>query len=349
MAASGARLAWIWKFPVPPAAPETIRFHEEESNARNPGSRRPPRAALARGPWRGPGERGVTAVRRAYDETVGGTWAETAGQAEVPLAGGDVTEGVVRVGDTVRRPVGPHSPLVHALLAHLEAAGFEGAPRFLGTDAAGREVLSYVDGEVAGRPRPPWIADEGRLASVGRLVRAYDDAAASFTPPPGARPGPPPAGPPGIPPAPAYPPELIGHVDITPENVVFRDGRAHALIDFDLARPATRADEVFNAMLWWGPLCDPRDADPLLRHLDVPRRARVLADSYGLSGTDRERIMEVAVLRNRRSWYLMKARAQALGGGWQRMWDEGVGDVIKRREAWLDRNAAALTAALTAP
>jgi hypothetical protein len=31
------------------------------------------------------------------------------------------------------------------------------------------------------------------------------------------------------------------------------------------------------------------------------------------------------------------------------MWDEGVGDVIKRREAWLDRNAAVLTAALTAP
>ena len=59
--------------------------------------------------------------------------------------------------------------------------------------------------------------------------------------------------------------------------------------------------------------------------------------------------MEVAVLRTRRSWYLMKQRAETLGGGWQRMWDEGVGDVIKRREAWLDRHAATLTAALTAP
>jgi hypothetical protein len=36
------------------------------------------------------------------------------------------------------------------------------------------------------------------------------------------------------------------------------------------------------------------------------------------------------------------------GGGWQRMWDEGVGDIIKRREAWLERNATALDAALTA-
>jgi hypothetical protein len=280
---------------------------------------------------------------------VGESWVDEADQVEIPLAGGDVTEGVVRVGDTVRRPVGPHSPLVHALLTHLESAGFDGAPRFLGIDGSGREVLTYIEGEVAGRPRPPWIADETRLASVGRLVRAYDDAAASFTPPPDALPGTKVPEPPGIPPAPAYPPELTGHVDITPENVIFRHGRAYALIDFDLAKPATRADEMFSAMLWWAPLSDPCDVDPLLRDVDVARRARILADAYSLSGTDRERVMEVAILRTRRSWYLMKQRAQTHGGGWQRMWDEGVGDVIRRREAWLDRHAAQLTAAVTAP
>ena len=285
----------------------------------------------------------------AYDCAVSEIWVDAANQAEIPLAGGDVTEGLVRVGDTVRRPVGPHSPLVHALLTHLESVGFDGAPRFLGIDGSGREVLSYIDGEVAGRPRPSWIADETRLASVGRLVRAYDDAAASFTPPPDVPLDTVSAEPPGIPPAPAYPPELIGHVDITPENVVFRNGRAYALIDFDSAKPATRADEMFNAILWWAPLSDPRDVDPLLRDVDVPRRARILADAYGLSGTDRERIIEVAALRNRRAWHLMKQRAETQGGGWQRMWDEGVGDVIKRREAWLDRHAARLTAALTDP
>ncbi len=269
-------------------------------------------------------------------------------QVETPLAGGDVTEGVVRVGDTVRRPLGPHSPLVHALLAHLESVGFDGAPRFLGVDGSGREVLSYISGEVAGRPRPAWIADEARLVSLGRLVRAYDDAAASFTPPPDALRDSKSPEPPGIPAAPGYPPELIGHVDITPENVVFRAGSAYALIDFDLAKPATRADEMFNAMLWWAPLSDPCDVDPLLRNVDVARRARILADGYGLSGTDRARIIEVALLRTRRAWYLMKHRAQTHGGGWQRMWDEGVGDVIKRREAWLDRHAATLAAALTA-
>ncbi|TMR09056.1 aminoglycoside phosphotransferase family protein, partial [Nonomuraea turkmeniaca] len=111
-----------------------------------------------------------------------------ASHPEVPLAGGDVTEGVVRVGDTVRRPVGSNAPLVHALLRHLERIRFPGAPRLLGIDASGREVLTYVTGEVAGRPRPAWLADEARLASVGRLVRAYDDAATSFVLPEGVRP-----------------------------------------------------------------------------------------------------------------------------------------------------------------
>ncbi|GAA3594515.1 phosphotransferase [Nonomuraea rosea] len=278
------------------------------------------------------------------------TYVEPPGpQTEIPLLGGDVTEGVVRAGETVRRTAGPNAPLVHALLHHLEAIGFAGAPRFLGFDAAGREVLTFVHGEVAGRPRPAWLADEGRLASVGRLVRAYDDAAASFVPPEGVRPAYGPSETPGMPPAPPYPPELVGHMDYTPDNIVFRDGAAAALIDFDIAKPVTRVDEVFNAMLYWAPVGDPVDADPLLREVDVPRRCRILADAYGMSGTDRSRLVEVGVLRTRRAWFSMKRMAEEQGGGWARMWDEGVGDQIKRREAWLDRNGAALDAALTAP
>lgn len=67
---------------------------------------------------------------------------------EVPLLGGLITPGVVRVGDTVRRPVDPHSEFVRQLLSHLEAVGFEDAPRYLGIDAKGRECLSYIEGVV---------------------------------------------------------------------------------------------------------------------------------------------------------------------------------------------------------
>ncbi|MER6952264.1 phosphotransferase [Nonomuraea sp. NPDC000554] len=130
---------------------------------------------------------------------------------------------------------------------------------------------------------------------------------------------------------------MVRHMDYTPDNIVFRDGKAAALIDFDIAKPIARVDEVANAMMYWAPLCDPVDADPLLRKMDVPRRCRILADAYGMSDVDRSRLVEVFALRTRRAWFLMKQRAEERVGGWARMWDEGIGDEIKRREAWLDR------------
>lgn len=62
--------------------------------------------------------------------------------AEEPLQGGNVGIGVVRVGGTVRRPACAWSASVDALLLHLEASGYEGAPRPLGYDEQGRQVLS---------------------------------------------------------------------------------------------------------------------------------------------------------------------------------------------------------------
>src|SRR6478736_6604939 len=75
---------------------------------------------------------------------------------EEPLAGGDVTEGVVRVGDTVRRPVSGVSESVRQVLGHLESVRFAGAPRFRGIDAKDRDILDFIAGEVAGRPWPAW-------------------------------------------------------------------------------------------------------------------------------------------------------------------------------------------------
>jgi hypothetical protein len=84
---------------------------------------------------------------------------------------GGLTE-VERVGETVRRAAGPWTPAVHALLSHLARVGFDGAPRPLRIDAAGREVLTFV---VGGGPSH---GDE-ELARVARLIRAFHEAAAS--------------------------------------------------------------------------------------------------------------------------------------------------------------------------
>lgn len=268
------------------------------------------------------------------------------GNPEIPLPGGDVTEGIVRIGNTVRRPLGPHSPLVHAILRHLEHRGFDGAPRFLGLDDQGRETLTFIEGEVANRPHPDWLADEKRLVSLARLVRRLDDAMIGFAPSSDMLEAVAAPQIPGMPPAPAEEPEFIGHMDITPENVVFRGGGAVALIDFDLAKPATRVDEVFNLCMWWAPFAPDEDRSEPLKGADAVARTRLIADAYRLGQADRERLIPTALRRSERSWYLMKHRAEHDGGGWLRMWQEGAGERIERRVAWLRAEGDSISDAL---
>jgi thiamine kinase-like enzyme len=137
-------------------------------------------------------------------------------------------------------------------------------------------------------------------------------------------------------------------MDLTPENVVFVDGRAQALIDFDLARPTDRVAEVCNLLLWWAPLMPDVDREPAVRDVDAVARAALLVDEYGLGVHDRQQIVPVASNSADRAWYSMRNRAEVLGGGWKRMWDEGVGDRIQRRQRWLAEHADELHEALTA-
>ncbi|HEY8480975.1 MAG TPA: phosphotransferase [Spirillospora sp.] len=257
---------------------------------------------------------------------------------EVPLSDGGVSEGVVRVGDTVRRPLRAHSPAVHGVLRHLESVGFDGAPRVLGIDERGREVLSWIPGEAPRGPLAPQVVSEEALRGVGRLLRRYHDAVASYEAPEGA------------------PwdtetsnldeePEVIGHCDVTPENVVFRDGRPVALIDFDLARPTTRLFDVVTTLRHWGPIADPADRDAALSRVDVGRRLRVFCDAYGLEPRMRREVLPVARVRFERSYRAMRSRAQG-GGTWARMWRSGAGQRIRRAQDWLERNWDELDARL---
>src|SRR3954466_7887586 len=81
---------------------------------------------------------------------------------------------VVRIGDTVRRPLHPWSPTIQELLRHLEGVGFPYAPRLLGIDADGREVLIYIDGESGGAAWAKVVEGTG-LVAMARLLRDYHD------------------------------------------------------------------------------------------------------------------------------------------------------------------------------
>src|SRR5690349_7364400 len=96
------------------------------------------------------------------------------------LTGGNVADAVVRVGTTVRKPVTAATPGVEAVLDHLHQRGFEGAPRALGRDDKGRQVLEFVPGTTA-MELPAFTPDE--LRRLGRLIRALHDAMEDFSPP----------------------------------------------------------------------------------------------------------------------------------------------------------------------
>lgn len=75
---------------------------------------------------------------------------------EERLAGGNVSQ-VWRVGETVRKRGATCDAGVQALLRHLEAVGFRGAPRAMGSDERERSVVSYVPGETYDYPMPAFV------------------------------------------------------------------------------------------------------------------------------------------------------------------------------------------------
>ena len=182
---------------------------------------------------------------------------------------------VVRHDDTILRPVQPWTPTIHALLRHLEAVGFTGAPRVVGDgyDGRGNEVLTFVEGEV--RHPHPWSDDA--IWQVGRLLRQLHDATASFRPPADA------VWQPWMFHSDA-PDAIVGHCDTGPWHIVARDGLPVAFIDWTLAGPIDRRNEI-AATGWWN--AQLHDDDQLPETTVRAIRLRYFVDGYELSTAER--------------------------------------------------------------
>lgn len=196
---------------------------------------------------------------------------------ETPLTGGTLNP-VVRVGDTVRRPAGPWTPTVHALLRHVRERGFDLAPEPAGLDDQGREIVSYIPGDTLGwdLPWPGLVRDDGLLEQMGTATARYHRAVADFRPEGTVpwRSGP----------AVLAPSELVCHHDLAPYNVVVSGGRLQGFIDWDLAGPGRRLSDLAFVAWQWVPLHGPA-VTRLLGWTSPPdriQRLRLLLDAYGL-------------------------------------------------------------------
>lgn len=126
---------------------------------------------------------------------------------------------------------------------------------------------------------------------------------------------------------------------------MFRDGEAVALIDFDLAGPGSVLWDVATAVRLWGPLRpEPDIADP--RRGRALTRMRLFADAYGLSGPDRDRLVDAVVANH--VWCMDYVRRGAENGHewFRRRWHGGESELTDRTNAWLTAYDATLRAAL---
>lgn len=233
---------------------------------------------------------------------------------EQELTGGNTT-GVVRIADTVHREAGPWTPTVQGLLAHVRAAGMTEVPAPLGLDDWGREIVSFLPGDVPDWPAPEWLWAEHVLADAGRLLRRFHDATAGFSPSD------------AVWRLPAHEPaEVVCHNDAAPYNMVFRDGRLVGLIDFDTASPGPRVRDLAYLAYRIAPLAG--DAFTGTGHdggrLDPMSRLDALVAAYGVPDTraeafSRTEVLVAAVekLRDLADWTV----ARADGGGPAELYD----------------------------
>jgi hypothetical protein len=163
---------------------------------------------------------------------------------------------VVRVGDTVRRPLKPDSDVVHALLEHFERRGFDGAPRFKGIDARGRAIFGYIDGFAPSHNG--FRLTEESVRAGARLVRTVHDLTEGTAFAVGA--------------------EVACHPNLSQPNFVFRDMIPVAIIDWDGTRPGTRIANLGDFLWAFVHPAVYGDGEPAARML------RSATAAYGWSG-----------------------------------------------------------------
>jgi Ser/Thr protein kinase RdoA (MazF antagonist) len=233
----------------------------------------------------------------------------------------------------VLRPAAPCWRATHALLAHLSAVGFGGAPRVVAVSGA-TEVLTYIDGQAALPPLPAATLTDEALISVAELLHGYHAAVASFDPAGHRWPRPIPA---------QFRTGLVSHNDVHPANIVFRGSRAVALIDFDLAGPGSAEWDVAAAARYWAPLQDDDDiAD--CRQGRALERFRIFINACGLARAERRQVAE-AIVANHDWTYAIVTQAAAAGHrGFGDHW-RMVEQPAARARAWCQRHQRDLLAA----
>ena len=249
-------------------------------------------------------------------------------EGEEILTGGVANAGaVVRRGADVLRPSNPHTPSIHRFLTALRTAGFEGASEPVCVDPDGRERLAFIPGVVAVVPFPAWFQTDDALVSITSLMRRFHEAARGFDTT-GTTWSDEMADPAGGP--------IVVHNDVCPENLVFRDGVAVGLLDFDFAAPGRPVYDLASMARMCGPVDDDLSATRLgWGAVDQPRRLCLVADTYGLDEAERAEMLTVFDDVIARGGQFLLRRVEAGDPNFTTMWAQiGGMERFERRRRW---------------
>lgn len=251
---------------------------------------------------------------------------------EVPFVGGNLSR-ARRVGDVVQRDAGAWTPTVHALLRHLHARGFRAAPTPISYDEDA-ETLAFVAGETHvgwPEPLPEWVYDPRTAASAARLLRAFHDTTALFTPPEAkwriVAP---------------TPHEVICHNDWAPYNAVFTAHEVTAMLDWDTTGPGSRLWDLTRAAFVWVPLYTDYDA---IDTREKGTRLRLFCAAYGWN----DPAAVIDLLPSQLRWYADNTEREARGGhpGFVKLVSWGVPEGHRRDAEILAREAPEMKAGAT--
>lgn len=246
--------------------------------------------------------------------------------------------GALRVGDTVRRRRGPWSPAVHALLIYLEERSFDGAPRLLGIDDFGREILSFIPGLALTDALTAQISDQlltNTAMKLKELHRLTEPFVASVQ-------------------LPWKQPRVtdglhlvVCHNDIAPRNTVIRSDGTVAFIDWDFASPEVRTWDLAHLLWQFCPLDDDMGCR-LAGFNDLPDRIgrlNLLVDAYDPTRDERSQLYSLIVRRVQTTRSGIIKSATDGQPDYVRLVESGVIQGLDRQLSWIMSNREEINAA----
>ena len=256
---------------------------------------------------------------------------------EERLTGGNVSN-VYRSGDTVRRDSKSGGAKIHKLLEHLENKGFSKAPRFLGMDEKGREILTFIEGEAGNYPLKSYMWSNEVLVEIAKMLRQYHDAVNDFILEDEWKPI-------------DYTPgnvEVICHNDFAIYNMIFNNEKLVGIIDFDMAAPGPRLWDIAYTLYTCIPLSrlyHSESGEAVYYQSDkdanrVKQRVQLFFESYGMEGL-KDGYIDMVLLRLEGLRQTMVRKAHEGDSAFQQMIDRGELDHYQKDIQFIRENGEA--------